>query len=84
MLKLKELINNPMTGYVTDSSARSLTDNTKKWKRGQWHNCMLEIIKGNGKGQLRIINRNNKDTVFFSDAWLWKPNEFSKYRITEI
>ncbi len=82
MLKLKELINNPMTGYVTDSGIRSLTDTTKKWKRGQWHNAILEIIKG--KGQMRIINRNNNDTVFFSDTWLWEPNEYSKYRITKI
>lgn len=84
MPKLKELINDPLTGYITDSGPNWLKDESKKWKRGQWYNCLLEIIKGKGKGQMRIINRNNKNTIFFGDDWLWKPNQYSKYKITKI
>lgn len=77
-------------GNASSSTTKSLTDTNPPSQLhiidGYFQNCVIEIIGGTGKGQVRWISDSSYDnrSVTIVDAWDTLPDTTSFYRIYQL
>jgi hypothetical protein len=77
-------------GMASSSTTTSLTDTNPASQLhiidGYFANCVVEIIGGTGKGQVRFISDSSYDnrSVTITDAWDTPPDTTSFYRIYQL
>ena len=69
------------TGTVSSATDTTLTCEGKDWGTDIWKDLYVEIVEGTGKGQIRKIASNTKDTITVTSAWTTIPDTTSKFRI---
>ncbi len=73
---------NISTGTATGGGPSSLVDTSKNWVPGEWAKYQLKITKGTGKGQTRVVEWNNNNTLFIYSDWSIIPGSDSEYKLS--
>lgn len=83
-------VDNTFRGMVSSSSPTTMTDTNPASQLhiidGYFANCVIEILGGTGKGQVRFITDSSYDDrkVTISDPWQTQPDTTSFYRIYQL
>lgn len=71
----------PDFGFVTDSSATTLRDASKRWPTNLWTNYLVVILSGAGAGQTAIITSNTATVLTTTTSWAVNPAVGDVYKI---
>jgi hypothetical protein len=81
-MQTSKIANQYSNGWVSSSTATSITDNTKQWYTNQWRNCRIRIESGVGAGNEVTVLSNTNDTINVA-SWTTQPDSTSTYSILE-
>ena len=69
------------SGMAESGNNTSMTDNDKNWSQDQWRGYVLRIMDGTGRGQDRLIVKNDGTTLTLAADYVTAPGSDSFYII---